>query len=115
MGRDHHATKNGFTLWEVMLVIILLSTITFLTIPSYLSTAEKVKAEAHRSNVLNIERAVQLYYQDSGSLPLNIEALVKRPLSAVNWRGPYLEAVPQYPYDNEKIYALDPYGNITLK
>ncbi|HHV63648.1 MAG TPA: prepilin-type N-terminal cleavage/methylation domain-containing protein [Peptococcaceae bacterium] len=105
---------KGFTLWEVMLVLVILGFLSFMVIPSFTASEKTVKAKVHEANLLQIERAVQLYYLDVGSYPADIQSLVQRPPGEEKWRGPYLEQIPEYPYEAALSYELE-HGKVCLK
>ncbi|NLI91853.1 MAG: prepilin-type cleavage/methylation domain-containing protein [Peptococcaceae bacterium] len=107
--------NQGFSLWEVILIFALSGMIAFLAIPSFLPAADRVKSEAHQANLLQIERAVQLYYLDMGKYPERIEALATRPQGEEKWQGPYLWEIPVYPYDAEKKYIITTKGKIAIR
>jgi hypothetical protein len=77
--------------------------------------AAKAKAEADKGNLLQIERAVQLYYLDTGKYPDKLEALTVRPVGEDKWRGPYLQNIPVYPYDSKLHYAVTEKGTVVVR
>ena len=109
-------SKNlqGFTLWEVLLVMVLLGLIAFLAMPVFNSTLDKTKLELHESNMLKLKSAVELYYMDTGSYPTNIQNLLTKPLTVSNWRGPYIKEIPIYTLNPSMSYAIDSDGEIYL-
>ena len=98
-----HYTKKGFTLIELMLVVIIIGALVAMVMPRFAGRGEQAKIAAARADIqANIATALKLYELDNGSFPTSDEglgALLIRPSSAVNWNGPYLEK-----------RALDPWG-----
>lgn len=107
--------RQGFTLLEVMLVLVMLTLVAFLAVPSFTLTAENVKSEIHKTNLLRIERAAQLYYLDVGKYPDKMKGLLERPKGEERWRGPYLEEMPAYPYDANLCYEFNSGGKVVIK
>ncbi|MGI6449525.1 MAG: type II secretion system protein GspG [Desulfitobacteriia bacterium] len=107
--------SKGFTLWEVLLVLVLLAALAFLAGPSFSTSGETIKSEVHKANLLLIDKAVRLYYLDIGSYPSEIRFLVQRPPGEGKWRGPYLEEIPEYPFDADLAYEITLKGQVLLK
>ncbi len=105
----------GFTLWEVLLVLCLLAAVACLVTPAFSASVGHTRAEANQANIMQIEKAVSLYYLDTGLYPASITALVANEESADGWRGPYLEAIPSYPYDQHLQYGINSRGKVILK
>lgn len=105
--------SGGYTLGEIMLVLVLLTFIVFLTVPNYIATTDKVKKEADIAYQELLGRAVELYYLDVGKYPDRIMDLVERPEQEVEWRGPYLEVLPNR-YETGSVYQIDTEGNAFL-
>ncbi len=86
--------QKGFTLWEVLLILVILGLISFIAIPNFNGIIRHVESEVNKSNYLKVERAVQLYYLDVGRYPDSLQSLIIIPQGEKNWRGPYLEEIP---------------------
>ncbi|NBJ14968.1 MAG: prepilin-type N-terminal cleavage/methylation domain-containing protein [Dehalobacter sp. 4CP] len=107
--------KNGFTLWEVLLVIALLGILASMVLPGYSSSIDSTESEVHKVNVLKIESAVRLYRLDTGSSPESLDDLMTCPSADLNWQGPYLEEMPACPFDPNKHYVLDESGKAVIR
>lgn len=108
-------SNQGYTLMEVMLVLVIMGMIAAIVIPVYSPSVDKAKAEAHKANLMQIERAVRLYFIDNGRYPVNIEELVNKSLTSDKWQGPYLKVIPIYPYDANKNYEVVAKGKIVIQ
>jgi len=111
--------QRGFTLIELMVVIVILGILAGLIIPRIMGRPEEARRMKARIQIESIETALKLYKLDNGSYPSTeqgLEALVEAPSVGQlpkAWRdGGYLEKgrVPKDPWENEFIY-LSPGAN----
>jgi general secretion pathway protein G len=104
-------TKNyfkGFTLIELMLVVIIIGALVAMVMPRLTGRSEQARAQAATADVrANIATALKLYELDNGNFPSTEEglnALFNKSASARNWNGPYLERKPIDPWGREYKY-----------
>ena len=83
--------QSGFTLVELLLVLVILALIGGLVLPGIIGKAESAKAKAAASQVSRLSMAVENYYLDTGNTPDNLEDLVNEPGDANGWNGPYVK------------------------
>jgi len=104
---------RGFTLIELMVVIIILGILAVYVAPKIMSRPGEARQVKARLDIQNIENALKLYKLDNGSYPSTEQgllALVEKPetgTSPKKWKsGGYLEKgrVPKDPWGNELIY-----------
>ncbi|MBI5581921.1 MAG: type II secretion system major pseudopilin GspG [Deltaproteobacteria bacterium] len=107
------AGKKGFTLIEIMVVIVILGILAMYVAPKLMGRPEEAKQVRAKMDIAALETALKLYKLDSGIYPgteQGLQALVQRPESGVipkKWRqGGYLEKgkVPKDPWSNDYIY-----------
>ena len=97
--------KNGFTLIEVMIVIVIRGVLAALIVPKVMSRPDEARAVAARQDIATIMQALKLYRLDNRKYPSveqGLVALVKKPEVdplPPNWKS-YIERLP-----------LDPWGN----
>jgi general secretion pathway protein G len=118
---------SGFTLIEVMVVVVILGILAALIVPKIMSRPEQARLVKVKQDVLAIQSGLDLYKLDNGFYPSTeqgLAALVKKPTIAplpANWKnGGYLEEIPldpwgtAYQYANQdekiKIYSFGPQG-----
>lgn len=103
----------GFTLIEIMVVIVILGILATLIIPRFMGREEEARRTMAQVQMESIETALKLYKLDSGVYPSTeqgLQALVEPPTIGQlprKWReGGYLEKrrVPKDPWDSEYIY-----------
>jgi general secretion pathway protein G len=102
--------SRGFTLIEIMVVVVILAVLGALVVPRVLENVDKARVARAQSDIRAIETALDLYRLDNYKYPTTdqgLEALVKKPPdpSLTNYReGGYLKAVPKDPWGNPYHY-----------
>jgi general secretion pathway protein G len=105
--------NRGFTLIELMVVIVILGILAGLIVPRIMSRPEEARQSKARIQIESLETALKLYKLDSGSYPTTeqgLQALVEPPTIGNlprKWReGGYLEKgqVPKDPWGNDYVY-----------
>jgi len=113
MKKDQCKNKddNGFTLIEIMVVVIIVASLAALVVPRLGGRSEQAKEVAAQSDInSSIALALKLYKLDNGKFPSTeqgLAALVSKPTSnpvPKNWREPYLDKVPVDPWGNPYKY-----------
>jgi general secretion pathway protein G len=106
-----HRPASGFTLIEIMVVIVILGVLAALVVPKVLERPDDARAVAARSDIATIMQALKLYRLDNQRYPTGeqgLAALVVKPETAPvppNWKpGGYLERLPKDPWQNPYQY-----------
>ena len=111
--RQKKNTQAGFTLIELMVVIVILGLLAGVIIPRFMGETDKAKVATTKMQIASLESALKMYKLDNGSYPSTeqgLQALVEAPAAGnlpKNWRkGGYLEKgkVPKDPWKNDYIY-----------
>ncbi len=104
--------KRGFTLVEIMLVVIILVALSAMVIPRLVGRSEKAKVSiAHTDIEGNLATALKLYELDNGNFPTTsqgLQSLRTKPATSPippNWNGPYIEKDPLDPWGNQYLYS----------
>ena len=114
---------GGFTLVELLVVLVILGLVMGLVGPRVLGYLSSSRERAAKLQIEAFSSALDLFYLDTGRYPTTSEglgALVKRPASVEGWGGPYLKqnAVPNDPWGRPYEYRVpgraSPYTITTL-
>ena len=104
--------QRGFTLVEVMVVVVIIAILAAIVVPKIMHRPDQAKVVAARQDVLAIQNALDLYKLDNGFYPSNdqsIKALVVKPSTdpkPENWQvGGYLKQTPVDPWGHPYHYA----------
>ena len=83
---------GGFTLVELLLVLVILALIAGLVLPGIIGKAEGAKVRAAATAVSRLSMGVENFYLDTGSTPSRLDDLVDEPHDAAGWNGPYVKS-----------------------
>lgn len=104
-------SMNGFTLVEMLVVVVVVGVLAGMLVPKLMNRAVDARIQAATEDLRTIEMALQIYKLDNYSHPppeLGLLALVERPPGSVvpNWpEGGYLDKLPTDPW--ERLYLFD--------
>ena len=83
------ARVRGFTLLEMLAVIVLIGIIGSVVVTQVGKNVDKGKYGAGRAQLMTLSQKIENYALDNGAPPQQLESLVTRPADAPNWQGPY--------------------------
>lgn len=107
--RLSRSAARGFTLIELMVVLVIIGVLGALIVPNVLERAAGARVTAARTDVNNLVQALKLYKLDNQRYPSaeqGLRALVAKPTVGVippNWK-PYLDKLPNDPWDKPYQY-----------
>ncbi len=84
------STSSGFSLIELLVVLVILGLIAGLVVPNIMGRGEDAKSRTAVAEVQRISMAVDEFYLDTGRAPRELRELVERPGNVSNWNGPYI-------------------------
>ncbi len=102
--------QRGMTLIELLVVLVILGLIASIAGPQVMNYASSSKSKAAALQIKDLSNALDIYKLDNGRYPTTqegLDALIKAPAGASNWRKGYLtgSSVPKDPWHNEYKYA----------
>lgn len=105
--RQHNVQYDGFTLIELMIVVVILGLLATIVMPRVLDRPEQARRTKAKVEIRNIESALALFKTDTGRFPTTsqgLQALVSDP--GIKGYNPdsYLDKVPMDPWGNRYIY-----------
>jgi general secretion pathway protein G len=103
--------QGGFTLVELLVVLVILSLIMGLVGPRVLGYLSDARARSAKLQIDSLSAALDLFYLDTGRYPSESEglgALIQRTGGIDGWNGPYLQqsTLPQDPWGNAYQYRV---------
>ncbi|HLS87419.1 MAG TPA: type II secretion system major pseudopilin GspG [Burkholderiales bacterium] len=102
--------ERGFTLLELLVVIVIIGLLAGYVAPRYFSQVGKSEVQVAKAQLDALEKALEQYRLDMRRLPTadeGLQALVVKPAAAGEWRGPYLKkAVPLDPWGKSYVYKV---------
>lgn len=105
----HRACRAGFTLVELLLVLVILGVLAAIVVPKFAGRTEQARITATQTQIATFATALDAFEIDNGYYPRGKDGLadlITAPRDAQNWKGPYLrgDTVPLDLWGNAYIY-----------
>ncbi|MBN1866101.1 type II secretion system major pseudopilin GspG [Candidatus Sumerlaeota bacterium] len=99
---------RGFTLIEMLLVLLILATLAAIVVPKFAGRSEQARETAAKTQIGSFSTALDAFEVDNGYYPQGddgLQLLLEEPKNATNWRGPYLKQdIPLDPWKGAYVY-----------
>jgi general secretion pathway protein G len=91
--KQPRTNEDGYTLIELLVVLGIIALLVALVAPQVVRYLGDARSQTAKTQMKNIESALELYYLEVGGYPTSadgLKALVEKPAAATKWNGPYL-------------------------
>lgn len=113
MPQVQNRRNQGFTLVEILLVVLIIGVIAAMVVPNLAGRGEQARKSVARADIdTNLDSALGMYELDNGHYPTTEQGLISllqkptaEPVPA-NWNGPYLKkkSIPKDPWGRDYVY-----------
>ncbi len=104
----NRARQSGFTLLELLVVILIIGLLTGIVAPRFMSQISRSEVTTARAQIDAFRKAIEAFRIDNGHYPSTsdgLDALITAPAGATRWHGPYLQdAIPLDPWGSKYDY-----------
>ncbi len=110
MKTQNRLNSRGFTLMEIMLVVVIIGILAASVMPKLVKQIPFVQKKRTNSDIITLSGQLDTYYMQNNDYPSTeqgLRALIQKPTSSPipkNWNGPYIKKVPLDPWSREYKY-----------
>ena len=105
---NRRRARGGFTLVELLLVLVILGILAALVLPKFTGRTEQARVTAALTQISTFGTALDAFEVDTGSYPRGqdgLSQLLVQPADVTGWRGPYLKSdIPLDPWNHAYVY-----------
>ena len=106
-----HRVQSGFTIFEIVIVFILLAGIMAVVMPRVIDQFTRAKGQEAKMNLMHVAGQIEVYRAEVGKYPDSLRDLVRKPAAADNWNGPYVKEIElKDAFGNEYKYSVPGQG-----
>jgi general secretion pathway protein G len=109
MNRSNHPRQRGFTLIEIMVVVVILGLLAAIVVTQTVGKVDDARVAKAKQDIRQYETALTLYKLDNFRYPTTeqgLDALVHKPAdpALVNWKEGYVKRVSKDPWGHDYVY-----------
>ena len=110
--RARRARTRGFTLIEIMVVVVIIGLLAAVIIPNVVENVDKAKVSKAKEDIQSLETALTMFYMDNSKYPTNeqgLNALITQPTDPTikNWKsGGYIQRISKDPWGNDYLFVF---------
>lgn len=105
--RTSQRNRRGFTLVEMLLVLVILATLAAIVYPKVMGRSKQAQVTAAQTQIANFKTALDAFEVDNGYYPKGrngLQDLLVQPRDATSWHGPYMDSIPKDPWQQDYLY-----------
>lgn len=113
--RIRRRVRGGFSLIELLLVLVILAVLAAVVVPKFTGRSEDARKTAAKTDISQIETAMDTFEIENGRFPTNEEglnALLVAPPNMPNWKKPYVKSDLKDPWGNPYVYRYPGLNNV---
>ena len=103
--RISNPSVRGFTLVEMLLVLVILGLLAAIVYPNYAKQGPGARIKATKVQIAAFSEALDTFQIENGHYPHALKDLIQRPNDAASWHGPYVKKISKDAWEHDYLYS----------